>query len=307
MARFSCKSSTIFLTLVVYLFLFNQIKAMDVNMLNEDGETLLHVAAHAGQTKAVELLLSQGANVNAKDNDQFTPALLAAQQNNTHVVLLLITHRAELWHSDNKGNTVLTWIGLYRNHTLAEALTAHSSKLKKNDDDGGPLFWAVDEGDINAIEILLSNGGKINAYDGYGKTLLHAAAMRGRKKVFELLLARGGDPNALTKGLFDSGQTALHRAAGQGAIEIVKLLLDRSFPINTASSYGSTALHLAALSGHTAVVELLLVKGANPLTINAGHKIPLDLAEKKEVITLLIRWMEQPMYVSYTISVDLYK
>lgn len=39
---------------------------------NCDGETALHVAARNGRALIVELLLSHGVNINARDNDGWT-------------------------------------------------------------------------------------------------------------------------------------------------------------------------------------------------------------------------------------------
>ena len=44
----------------------------NVNQKNEDGFTLLHLAAQSGHKRIVELLISKGADVNAKDTRGLT-------------------------------------------------------------------------------------------------------------------------------------------------------------------------------------------------------------------------------------------
>ena len=49
----------------------------DVNAMNGAGQTPLHFAAQEGQKEIVELLIAKGADVNAKTNDGETPLDLA--------------------------------------------------------------------------------------------------------------------------------------------------------------------------------------------------------------------------------------
>ena len=60
-------------------------KGADVNAKDSKGETALMVAAFYGRKETVELLLSKGADVNAKDNEGKTALISSArwqQRNN---------------------------------------------------------------------------------------------------------------------------------------------------------------------------------------------------------------------------------
>ena len=48
-------------------------KGININMVNEFGETPLHSAASCGRTDIAKYFIELGANVNAKDMDGFTP------------------------------------------------------------------------------------------------------------------------------------------------------------------------------------------------------------------------------------------
>ena len=52
--------------------------ASDVNWKDQNGKTLLHYAAWKGHKEIAELLIANGANVNAKDKDGYTPLDWAA-------------------------------------------------------------------------------------------------------------------------------------------------------------------------------------------------------------------------------------
>ncbi|MBP3695458.1 MAG: ankyrin repeat domain-containing protein, partial [Thermoguttaceae bacterium] len=48
-------------------------KGANVNAVNEDGETPLHIAAEDSTLEIVQLLVEKGANVNAQDDEGETP------------------------------------------------------------------------------------------------------------------------------------------------------------------------------------------------------------------------------------------
>jgi len=54
----------------------------DVESRTELGRTALHCACSFGNRHLVELLISNGANVNATDNEGYTPIFLAVQSSN---------------------------------------------------------------------------------------------------------------------------------------------------------------------------------------------------------------------------------
>ncbi len=86
-------------------------------------------------------------------------------------------------------------------------------------------------------------------------TPLHAAALRGRKEIAELLIAEGADANAKVGG----GVTSLHFAANKGHKEIAELLIAKGADVNTKNENGYTPLDLA--KRHPKVANLLRKHG----------------------------------------------
>ena len=168
----------------------------DVNTKDEEGLAALHLAARQGRKDAVELLLANGANINARliGWPGWTPLHEAATANHKEVAELLITKGAD---------------------TNANCARAGGGRFG-----GTPLHEAVFEGHRDMAELLISKGADINAKQSGGLTPLDVAAFVGHKDVVELLIVRGADVNIRDRG----GRTALRWAKHGRHKEIVELL-----------------------------------------------------------------------------------
>ena len=67
----------------------------DVNAKDDNGWTPLHFAVYYGHKEIVELLITKGAEVNAKDNNGWTPLHLAVDGGHTETADLLRKHRGK--------------------------------------------------------------------------------------------------------------------------------------------------------------------------------------------------------------------
>ena len=81
----------------------------DVNAKDNDGDTPLHFAAETGDKGIVELLIAKGADINAQDEFGITPLHEAAQYEYGHkdVVELLVTKGANVNAKTKQGQTAL--------------------------------------------------------------------------------------------------------------------------------------------------------------------------------------------------------
>jgi len=76
----------------------------DVNAKEEDGWTPLHYAVYEGYKEIAELLIAKGADVNAKEEDGWTPLHDAATK---EIAELLIDNGADVNAKDGTGSTAL--------------------------------------------------------------------------------------------------------------------------------------------------------------------------------------------------------
>ena len=191
----------------------------------------LHVAAAIGFRQGVQLLLANGAYIEAtRSDDGSTPLDTAAFNGHTEVVRLLLEKGANI-------------------------------EATRSNDGSTPLHTAAYNGHIGMVRLLLEKGANIEATTSdTGLTPLDGAAYNGHTDVVRLLLEKGANIEATRS---NTGATPLDTAAFNGHIDVVRLLLEKRANIEATRSDGSTALYCASWRGHVGVVSLLLDKGAN--------------------------------------------
>ncbi|MHB2025508.1 MAG: ankyrin repeat domain-containing protein [Elusimicrobiota bacterium] len=121
------------------------------------------------------------------------------------------------------------------------------------------LIESVRSGNVQAAQILLSQGADPNAAGFEGNTALMDAAGEGNVSLVRLLAAHGADVNRQGP----SGETALVLAAENGYADVTGLLLKEGAPIRGAAAY--KALMVSAAYGRVDVESLLLSNGVDPV------------------------------------------
>ncbi len=192
----------------------------DVNAKNNEGKTALMWAAMFGHADVAEILLKHGANVNAKDNDGWTALMKAAKYGHADVAEVLLKHGADVNANNNNGKTALMFAAENGHADVAEVLLKHGADVNAEDDDGmTALMFAAGYGHVDVAEVLLKHGANVNAKYNDGKTALMNAAENGQADVADVLLKHGADVNAKDK----YGKTALMFAEEGRHREIISL------------------------------------------------------------------------------------
>lgn len=199
--------------------------SIDVNQLDRDSRTPLHVAAANGFDEIVKLLLTKGAKVNVADIDGATPLLLAATSGNekgkADVAKTLLNAGADSSKLDSSGQSALHLAAWNGSVGVVSALINRSVDLNLKTNSGyTPLHAAAWNGHHSVVGRLLKAGAKPNAVDSDGWTPLHKAAYRGHVKAVEALLANGAD-KSIKNGV---EMTALEMAQSNQKKETIKLL-----------------------------------------------------------------------------------
>jgi ankyrin repeat protein/ribosomal protein S27E len=291
-------------------------KGAAVDARCKSGSTALHYASWndgAGAFRIARLLLAQGADVNAKEEENgSTPLHVAAVGNCACMVELLLANGAAVKAKNAKGRTPL--------HNASEpgaakALLAGGADVNAMDNDGlTPLHRAAQEGWPRVVELLLASGAELNAKAKDGTTPLYWAAKNARPpqdkkpryssdapswqrctEIRDLLRERGGlgDFESDDEKVYAAAAAQIQVAAATGDLDKLAELLGRypELVSSTANENGQTPLHAAAGAGQRGAVELLMALKAQINAKDNDGGTPLQHAAgrgRRDVAELLL-------------------
>jgi hypothetical protein len=186
------------------------------------GDTPLHVAAAAGDTKVIASLLKSGTSSNVANRFQQTPLHRAVLWNRFDAAQQLLEAAANVDAQDYAGWTALALACRSNNEAMCRLLLDRRADVNRANAFGEtPLLVLAGqaEGSAAVAGVLLDRGTEINAQDDFKWTALHRAARIGNLPIVEVLLRHGADPNR--EGF---GWTAIECAESRNHREIVERL-----------------------------------------------------------------------------------
>lgn len=251
--------------------------ANEVNSVNADGHTPLHLACRDGgaRIEVVEALLGAGAQASTTDGQQRSCLHLLAESASDVIdpapVELLLKAGAKLEATGPEGNTPLACAVQAGRPFLAKSLL--DAGADPNALTAGlcsPLGFCRTESEVGR---LLSAGARTSCGDPAVFDALLRQASYGSYPVFDALLKALKDPCGSVSRR-QPGETLLHRVAwsdrSPSAVR-VKNVLDMGAFVDPKDREGQTPLMAAARYGTGEAIQMLLDAGAAPLaTDNAG-------------------------------------
>uniref|UniRef100_UPI00398E757C receptor-interacting serine/threonine-protein kinase 4 n=1 Tax=Pristiophorus japonicus TaxID=55135 RepID=UPI00398E757C len=231
------------------------------NIANKRGSTPLHLAAEKNLKVIVELLLGKKANINAKDEDQWTPLHFAAQSGEETLSRLLLDRNASTNEVDFEGRTALHVACQHCHENVVRVLLSRGTNAQaKGKDNWTPLHFSAWQGHHTITKLLIKQAGVSgDVLTADGRTPLHLAAQRGQYRAARILLEFKTTVNGKTL----SRHTPLHLAAEAGHTSTSRLLIKHDGDINAVTGEGWTSLHLASGRGHLPTVKMLIDEKAN--------------------------------------------
>ena len=167
---------------------------VDEKFTDEDGNTMLHIAAKIDCADAVKKLLAKGVDANAKNKKGWTPLHIAASNDSMNAAKVLLENGARLF-------------------------------VKTTNEKANALHIAVATNSVEVVKLLLAKGAKPNIKDSQELTALVYAVELNLPEMTKLLVDAGANTHVNF-----NGQSLMRRAIKARHYEVATALLgDRKF------------------------------------------------------------------------------
>ncbi len=239
----------------------------------------------SGNDKCLRVLVNCGIDINVKDKDGCTLLLIAARAGNSKAVDFLLKNGAdvEVNAQSKKGLTALNFATINGDVESLQLLLQHGAKLDLQTQNGlTALDNAIIRGNAESVKLLLERGAKTSKINE--RLMLHSAIQLRNFDVIEVILQRCLDTNLKD----DDGNTPLGLAIERHLHPvIVEMLINKGADINLQNNMGCTPLMLATTHNVHRLVKALLDKGADSSIKNNNGRTPLEEAIHPSVFKLL--------------------
>ncbi|KAF3389106.1 putative ankyrin repeat protein [Penicillium rolfsii] len=239
------------------------------NAASRGGDEPIHCAAARGHLECVQLLVEEGAKIDAENGSCMTPLHFAAGYvNGVTMVRFLVASGADVNALTEMGETAIS--------------------------------IAASKGNVAVVKELLRSSPDLSLRDYYGETVLHVAAYYSPLRTVQMLVEAGADihirstqktsfsglcqmllearPENLTR-TEENNASLLHIAAEAGRIDtFIWVLENSSLTLNDLNAHRCTPLHYATRTNRSEMVEFLLRHGANISASIPGNHTPLHFA-----------------------------
>ncbi|XP_069384341.1 ankyrin repeat domain-containing protein 26 isoform X15 [Paralichthys olivaceus] len=169
-------------------------KKNDINQLDKENRTALHIACASGHVEVVQFLLESKAKLNLCDNQNRSALMKAVQGQHERCVSMLLENHAEPNLVDINGNTALHLAANIPSISIAILLLQHEANINAPNKEGfTPLTVAVREDHIEMAEFLLNESADVNLLDQDQRSPLMIAAGNGQIGMLRLLLRFNAD------------------------------------------------------------------------------------------------------------------
>lgn len=241
-----------------YTAVDNIVLPSNVNQSDDNSNSVLMTAVSLKASPDVlKLILSKGADPNAKNKAQDTALHISVRQNYAQQGIVLLDANADIFQY----NAV-------QENPLFLALTAKPAPLEwffrpnvitATDANGDSVVHHAARKNLpEGISYLVKKGANIEALNNAGEIPLHTAAKYDATDAIRYLVSAGSSLNAANK----NGDIPLQSAVLNGAFKATQMLLAAGSPVNNQNYSGETALHQASKNNSAMIIQLLTAQGA---------------------------------------------
>ncbi len=260
-----------------------------LNVIFNDGETLLTYAVMWNATASRDLLISLGADIDVPNSNGETPLIVAAKMNRAASLDKLILEKARLDDKDHKGNTALLWALQNNQEALARLLISSGANVEiTNEENRNASSYAHEKKMPEVLKVLATrtqvNYGTADA-SSFISVLTNGDSLTLDRMILDsktivtdyedvnplVLVLKVEDPNtasAMAITLLESGAningpkdattTPLIKAAEIQNIDFVRFFLNSRANVNAVDVEGKSALIYAVEKNNYEIVNILI-------------------------------------------------
>ncbi|XP_067651536.1 ankyrin repeat and SAM domain-containing protein 6-like [Haliotis asinina] len=271
---------------------------VEVDSVDDDGNTPLQVAAANGHESVVRELIMKGAALDKPNVFGWTPLMQACRYGHSNVVGTLLQNQADINAINRYGASALTLAARGGHVATVGILVDYGIDLNGSEGvcEFTPLLAAAQHGHDTVVRYIIDRGCDVNyRTPSTGLTPLMLAALNGHMTTSQILIEQGGDPNLVNvnnktplaiatirrkrevRGYLDRKTTNkpevapdevkpdIIDASKHGDITRIREILDIDLSQRDASAPqdGATPLMFAAMTGRLDIAELLVVRGCD--------------------------------------------
>lgn len=232
----------------------------NVNVRDENGESVLQIVYNNNNIEMVKYLLDNGANINMQYNTGATLLFEACRKNDFEFVKYLINKIERVDEKNfNKDDCELLDNLIYKISRFVKKDEEYGRfELNIKDVEGNtPLFMAVKNDNKEMVKYLLKHGASIKTKNLKGENAIIYASRLGKKDIVDFFVKNYKEfINKRDSG----GRTALIHACIRGDIDAVKLLLENDALLNIVDKNQRTAIMYVCKRYDYDIAKLLIKK-----------------------------------------------
>jgi len=248
---------------------------IDINKVNESGDTPLSVAVDYNNKILVKYLIEHGADINKENKHGETLLISTIKNGYLDMTRFLIQLKADVNKEDKNGNTPLIIAAKMRNEKLIKYLIEQGADINQENKHGiTPLNAVIEINYLDMMKFLIENGADINKEGQHGNTPLKVAVRTCNLTLIKFLIEHGASINQKDN---QNGDTPIYTAIEINNLNILKYLIGNGADVNKKNNLGDTPLTIAIqhIPKNLNIIEYLIGSGAEltPLKISIRDNV----------------------------------
>uniref|UniRef100_A0A8C6VNW4 Palmitoyltransferase n=1 Tax=Naja naja TaxID=35670 RepID=A0A8C6VNW4_NAJNA len=179
---------------------------------------------------------------------------------------------------DKENVTLLHWAAINNRLDVVKYFISKGAVVDQlgGDLNSTPLHWAIRQGHLSVVILLLKCGADPTLIDGEGYTSLHLAVLFQHMPIIAYLISKGQSVNTTDHNGYTPLMLSAHKVIGR---EPTNFLVKFNPSVNAVDNIEkNTALHWAVIAGNVNAIDVLLDAGSSLDIKNVKGQRPLDLA-----------------------------